>query len=813
MKKITLLLALLLATFSLTFAGINMATAWWNAETFDSYTLGQPITYETGYDWTGTIPVIHTNAKTSVTTAGNVLGFSPSTATDLTEGSSSQHINTTKVFPNALSGIIYAKMSAFHCIRGTGYVFKNTEGKTVFGFGSKDSNSSSKSNLRYTLDGFIYGSGYLNGDPTLVEVTSLNWLRSQWYDWEMVIDLDTKKLIKLIATNTDGETVTLSDISLTNGGSVDKLNIATGAYTAAGLDNVTIGQLKADNIKTLDGVTSLQTLSSGNVTSDFNVTAFTTAMGLDLSMAQPDLDVTWSILDYGTLSVADQALVSLTRNSSDFTKATLSAGNISADGTVTLKAVYGTTELTQQVLLKSLTIEGLKSGLADEIVIANALMTAVTDDNPYIAGLKSALTSSVNAAQAVIDNGSATIENATTAMSNLQTAEASFTTSMTPYNDFVTYIGNVQTAYDAETRTATFITTVKGTLNTALTAAATARTTISVSGDITAAKTTLETAYNQFVADIPTYASLETQIATVDARLTVATPRTGEGTFLMFTTASVSTLNAAKDDAVDVLTNGTTATSLSTAQTDLATALTTFNETPRVAPSTTDYYRIYTYGVDAGDGDGVKKVLYIDGAVDGLGGTLKYTEEGNTTEFTDKFWKITEVSTGKFNLKSKLSSTYLSDRTLADVAAEFSLLENASQGGSVSVDEGFFLYSMLNKSANKYLEVDTYDGTALNGVFYNNSATATRLRFCYQFESISLGTGLNNAANSNIKVYMANNKAVIDGINAGETYTVYNALGAVVLSAKATSSKVSVNLPSAGLYMIKTLDGTFKLIK
>jgi Fe2+ or Zn2+ uptake regulation protein len=393
---------------------VDASTAWFNGETFTSGTLGAAITYPSGYDWSGTIPVIHTNVATNVSTAGNVLGFSTSTAADLTEGSVTS-INTTKLFPTSLSGIVYAKMSSYHCTRGTGIVFKNTAGNTVFGFGSKD-NKAANSNLRYTLDGFAASGGYLVGNPTLVEFTSASFMRGQWYDWEMVIDLNNKKLIKLTATKNGGGTASISNISLTNGGSLTGLNIVTANYNAAaGLDNVTIGELAPDKIANLSGATELQTLSSQvNLTYSLSATADISSLALT-GLVVKGGNIVWSISDWGGLSSADQALISITRNPANHAEATLTTSSAtSADATITLQAQLDNgTPLTKTVLIKALTVSGLKSSVSTEITNANSAIAAITDNNPYLTSAKTTLSTAITAAQAVVDNANATLSKTT----------------------------------------------------------------------------------------------------------------------------------------------------------------------------------------------------------------------------------------------------------------------------------------------------------------------------------------------------------------------------------------------------------------
>lgn len=84
MKRITTSFMVILLTFVCSLStkaqSVEATTAWFNGETFADSTLGKTITYP-GFDWSNTLPVIRTTTNTSVAALGNVLGFSPNTAT------------------------------------------------------------------------------------------------------------------------------------------------------------------------------------------------------------------------------------------------------------------------------------------------------------------------------------------------------------------------------------------------------------------------------------------------------------------------------------------------------------------------------------------------------------------------------------------------------------------------------------------------------------------------------------------------------------------------------------------------------------
>jgi len=741
MKRITTSFMVILLTFVCSLStkaqSVEATTAWFNGETFETSTLGSVY-------WSGTTPngLINTNTKTNVSTSGNVLAISYPVSNVLTEGTSSQLFNTTNTFSTPLSGVIYAKLSAFHCTRGTGYVFKNTDGNTVFGFGSKDGNASNKSNLRYSLDGFIASGGYLAGNPTLVEVTSLNWLRSQWYDWEMVIDLNAKKLISCKATKTGGASITLAtNISLTNGGSIDKLNIVTPAYGAAGLDNVTIGELLPDKIANLTGVSDIQT--SSTVTNEtFSLTATADIASLSLTnIVVPSGNIVWSISDWGGLPAGDQSLVSITRSASNHSQATLSiSGAVSVDASITVQAQLGSgTPLTKVVNLKALTLSGIKASLNSEITTATNLKNAVTDSNPYIAGAKSTLTTAITSAQDKYDN-STSIPEVQTEIGLLKTSGTNFSSAMSPYNTYVSYIGTVTAGRDTvgtNYPSAAFFPAIKATLNTAVGIATAAKDTISVAGGITNAQTALTTAYTQFNTDRPAFYALGTQIGTSQAKYAIANTHKGDTKFLQYPAANVDNLLTAITAAQSSQNTATTASDLTTATSTLAAALNTFNGLSRVTPSS-NYYRIYSYGVNDGDGanPAVKNILFAHTNRTTSAVSLSYSPLVNATPLAlgdSALWTITAGATvSSYIIQNKATGEYLSGTGFSATSAEFTLPEAKSGTGVIQFPgDPNFLYAIVN-NLSKGLEIDAWSSPY--GAFTINSGVAERYRFCYQFE-------------------------------------------------------------------------------
>jgi len=731
MKKIRLLLVTLVTVLTSTslHASLNTATAWWNGETFSGFALGQ--SFQTAgtpaglayTGWANNTTKLFVNVdsiapQTIGSASGRVFGLTPATPTSplwlfSPSTSSSTTYGVTKTFTNALSEYLYVKTSFYTSIGGSRYTFKNKAGNVVFSFGGQDNNSS---------NAFLV----TNGTTTTVGALGN---RATWGDIEFLLDMKTKKAVKVIFKSS-ATTKTLTNLTLLNGSEVNRLDITTGRYPGCGLDNTTMSAIVPDSIKDFAGVSSLQT-SSGTTTTDLSVTAHTAVMDYYCALDTTTANISWSISDYGTLSPADQALVSITRKANNTRIGTLSAGNISADGTVTITASLGVTTITKTVNLLASSTDGFKALVSTQITNGNAAMAAVTDVNPYITGAKNTLTAAINAAQGVVDNASATLTEVQDELAVITAANSAFTTAMTPFNTFVTYIGTVQTAHDAEVRIAPFFTAVKATLNTALTNAATARTTVTSESDITIAKDTLQVALNAFNADIPAYGALETGISSVTSRLAVATPRTGDTRFLMFPAATVATLSTAKATATGVLGSATTVTELNTAKTTLADALTAFNAEPRVAPVTTQYYQIYTYGVYMGDGDSNKKVLYADAAT----GTLKFANVGSAGPNNNNTkWAITEVTTGKFTFLNKETNTYIAGPTLNAVGTQYSLVENTSQ------------YGLISQTGDTYFEYNIMVGSngfqiGQNGAMTFGSGVANRFRYMFQFEPISVWAG------------------------------------------------------------------------
>jgi autotransporter-associated beta strand protein len=625
--------------------------------------------------------------------------------------------------PNDLTGIVYVKFSSYNCTRGTGYFFINSEGNTVFAVGSN--NNTGNNALRYSLTAPT-ASNYL----TWAENVELNLGNANaWNDWELVLDLTASKVIALKAVYNGTASAIQTNITLDNATDISKFGIVTGRYNSAGLDNITIGQLLADKITDITGEAELQTLST-QVDKTYSVTALASVESLsitDLEVPGGNSDITWSISDYGLLSEDDKNLVSLIRSETNHAIATLSTtGIVSANATITIKAACGEFELTKEVELKAASVDGLKATLSDEISAATTLNDTRTAENPYLSGVKAILSGVISSAQTVYDNTSATSEAISSAIANLQAAEAAFTAALLPYDNYVAYIATIQAAHDAEERTQTFFTAIKATLQSAITAATTAKGNIENTDDIATATSTLAAALAAFNAAIPYYTSLEAAIVSTTTSYNAAYARVGTK-FLNYRSTDVEALNTAIATAQTALSASTTVEDLDDAKTALENAL----NAARIAPGEIQY-KIYTYGESNNTTPSTKKTLYVDNS--GETPALKSIVVADITEDIADEWRITEIAPNQYNIQNSATDKYLTVVGLSDSPVTISLPETkASSENIISIDEGYFFYCI--KAGNNYLRQRNAD-LALNSY----SMDLGRFDTSFQFEEYSGAT-------------------------------------------------------------------------
>jgi uncharacterized protein YjdB len=704
-----------------------------------------------------------------------------------------------KVFENALTGLVYVKTSAYiglsnhtTTVNSTLYTLKNTAEDVVFEFGGLKGNNAATNRLWFT-------------GKTAEEVELGN--GESWFDIEFVLNLDAKTAPKVVVTY-NGVSKTFTDISLSNGDDIKRLDIALGRGNnalaenggAGGFDNTTFGQLIADTIKNLAGAETVQAMVDNPVSSEYAVTTFSYVMDSDFDIPKADMDVVWSISDYGTLSDEDKARVSLVRSETDFSKAILSIGSIEAGATIRLQALFGNAVLTKDVELKSPDTDALKATLQEEITKAEALRDAVTDNNSFITDLKATLTNVISSAKALIEDEDATLSALGTAITTLQTSETVFSDAIAPYNEFVAYIATVQAAYDAEVREAAFFTVIKSALQTAITAATGARSTIASAEDITTAKSALEAALTQFNTDVPAYASLESAIAAVTSRITDVTPRIGSK-FLNYRQDKVTKLTEAETTAKTALTTNETATALTESAATLNSALATFNETGRIAPGTGPY-KIYTYGIAEGDGDEVKKIIFSDLNEDQENYIVKYSD--NEEEAVNAEWIIAQTAPNVYTIKNNTlpGTWYIAGATLTSGVANLTISENTGRGSEIYKDEGYFLYGILT-SSNKALEV------AANGVIKASNGIAARLRFAFQFEEIAVtGVTLNKTAETLNIGKTLSLKATVAPANATNPAITWSTSDEAVATVSETGLVTAVSVGTATI-TVTTEDGGF----
>ncbi|GAB6010974.1 RICIN domain-containing protein [Viscerimonas tarda] len=673
MKKIyTFSMTMLLSLFSLAAVAqvsIDASTAWWNNETFESYTWG-----ENNDGWSSANAKIQDigSSATTGTAIDQVLAFT----TAASWGTGSNFTNISKSF-SSLSGALYVKTSFHHGTRGSKYALYDSDDQLVFEFGGINSSSSP----------VVFFTG-----KTAAEV-GLSSTRDKWTDVEFVLDLSANKILKIILTHGDN-TKTFENFDLSTTTTATQANVKTlkvtsnEGYARAGLDNTTIAQLLADNIKSLAGDTELQTLDATEVSKTYSVTAFTTAMGVDVNVAAgTKANIAWTISDWGTLPVGEQANVSLTRSATDYASATLiTTGVVPADATITLKAKLGDIEVTKTVTLKTANASALLAELNSEIAIASALDDAVTDANPYLTSVIGTLTTAIGVAQNVYDN-STDATAIQTAIETLKTAELTFTAALAIYDNYVAYIATVQEAHDAELRAQDFFTTIKAPLASAIGTANGAKATVSSTGAITAAQTALEDALTAFNEAISHFTGLEASIASATTAYNAANVRVGTK-FLNYAAAGVESLNAAISDANTALSAETTTTALDAAKATVENALTL----SRIAPGEIQY-KIYTYGESNSNTPSDKKTLYVDES----GGTpaLKSMLAADVAEDTANKWTIVETAANQYTIQNVATGKYLTVVGLSDAPATISLPETkAGSANIITVDDGYFFYGI-----------------------------------------------------------------------------------------------------------------------
>ena len=729
MKKLTFLMMLIVSL--LVYSGsvvaqatVNPATAWFNSETFDTYTVTGWKNVSGNADATVVKIMPLSAASTTGSATGNVFASTSATG-NFNNGSSA--VNVYKNF-TPLSGLLYVKTSFFLSMRANHYVFCDNEGNEVFRFGGVNNQSNNAFTCTDKPSAFTMGN------------------RGNWADLEFIIDLSTNKILKMTGVyGTSTPEASNIDLSTTHNGNIATLKLLTETgYYVNGLDNTTIGEIIADAVKStadIAGNANFQTLDGNTVDQVYSIATTADAMGLTLDVpAKDQLNIVWSISDYNGLSTSD---VTLTRSTTDYASATLTTTDAVANDTqITIKASFGGVEKTFDITLKAASASALKGTLLTEISTATELnATIASGTNDYLDGVKSTLSGAINVAQGIYDDSSVTdptdIQNA---IDILQAAETAFTAALVPYNAFVTYIGTVQDIHDAETRMAAIFGAIKTTLQAAVNTASAAN--VTSTSDIDNETTTLGDALAAFNNAITAYEALETAIGTVQARYNIVSPRVGTA-FLNYNSTDVNTLNNAITTADNKLATVTTITDLESAKTTVEDALIAFNAVNRVAPSTTKTYKIYSYGGSTlQTGSLTKKVLYDNNGTLAWEAASEYS--GNNNE-----WIISGNDASGYRIENKTTGNYLVVSAVGVSATEtnLTLSEKSVESGetlyssNISADGTYFLYAIVS-GANQLRLLDGGSFSAY-GMNFNRGGAA------YQFEENGdISTNINEISTS-----------------------------------------------------------------
>lgn len=758
MKKIsTFLTSIMLAAFSfVAFAqvSINTTTAWWYYEDFESYTADYEVFRNATDGWdnlTNQVRILYRTDATNASAIGNVYAFGGGAKLEFSETSSANGggpANNSKTFANKLAGFVYINTSFYSSTGGSGYIFKDDAGNEVFRFEGRNHNAN---------DGAVQFTGKTYADILLAR-------RGQWTDIECILDLTTNKIVKITLKNNQlaNTESTFTNIDLTglnaaHNGNVQTLQITSANYTTGGLDNTTIGQMVIDNLINLAGDAELQSLETTTVDKTYTVDACTYAMDMYVVMnAGTTTDIVWSVSDWGGLSAADQAKVSLTRSTTDYASAVLTTTDaVSADATITIKAEFNGIEQTKQVTLKAVNISAMKTGLLNVIAAATTSNDGVgTGINDYLDGLKTTLSTAISTAQNVHDTSSDPLA-IQQAIENLQAAETAFTDALTPFNNFIGYILEVQAIHDSEGRDyIAFFAAIKATLQTAIDAATTAAGTVEAKGTVTsvedmeAATATLSAALETYNNAIPSYTSLDAAVATAEAKYNSANARVG-AKFLNYAQSDVDEFYAAVETANEILSEATTTTALNDAKTAVEAAVNLLG-TKRNKPGSDTTYKIYSYGESSGNTPNTKKIMYVDES--GETAALKPMAADDIDENTaiaDE-WKIVETATSQYTIQNTATNLYLKVVGLSEDAVTLTLPETTAGGSKIaSVDAGYFFYGIVQGSA--YLRQRNNSNTDLNDgipAYVSYNSDLGRFDTSFQFEETSGTVQIKDASSS-----------------------------------------------------------------
>ena len=78
-------------------------------------------------------------------------------------------------------------------------------------------------------------------------------------------------------------------------------------------------------------------------------------------------------------------------------------------------------------------------------------------------------------------------------------------------------------------------------------------------------------------------------------------------------------------------------------------------------------------------------------------------------------------------------------------------------------------------------------------------------------EEESTSTAISQTETSNVKVYTDQNAIIVVGANLGDNVSIHNELGVLLQSTKVIDDIVRINVPANHIYLVKTIDKTFKI--
>ena len=98
--------------------------------------------------------------------------------------------------------------------------------------------------------------------------------------------------------------------------------------------------------------------------------------------------------------------------------------------------------------------------------------------------------------------------------------------------------------------------------------------------------------------------------------------------------------------------------------------------------------------------------------------------------------------------------------------------------------------------------LNTTQDLAMADYSFTSDAVATSTRFTVLFKAPSVATGINQNANANVWISLANNQILVNGVSGESTVAVYNAVGQRLVSQRLIASTKSVGTFVPGVYLV-----------